>query len=236
MDNKILSISMWFKNLTQIVENGRTPELRKKREDILHILNTALDSVNPYNAVKSKFKENKLTIGNQIFDLSDYNDIYLVGFGKASIGMAQAIADSIQITKGIIITNDLNRSIYNFKIECIVGSHPIPNENCIIGTDKILKTIEKCKSDDLLIILISGGGSALLCKPRVNLDEIQKTTELLLKCNADISEINTIRKHLSHVKGGQLIRKVKCKTISLIISDIIDDPIEFIASGPTSPD
>jgi len=84
--------------------------------------------------------------------------------------------------------------------------------------------------------LISGGGSALLCKPRISLRDLQQTTGLLLKSGADINEINTIRKHLSFVKGGQLIRHAKCMVASLIISDIVDDPMEFIASGPTYPD
>jgi glycerate-2-kinase len=85
-------------------------------------------------------------------------------------------------------------------------------------------------------VLISGGGSSLLCKPRVSLNDIQITNELLLKSGADIKEINTIRKHLSYVKGGQLLKDAKCTVVSMIISDIIKDPIEFISSGPTCPD
>lgn len=227
---------MIFKNKENIISNGKTTELKQIRRDILEIFNAAFKAVDPYNSVFEHFKENKVFIGNQSIDLSDFKNIYLAGFGKASVGMSQAVCDSVEISEGIVVTNNPINKVKNSNIYTFVGGHPIPNENSYIGAEKILELVEKCNKDDLLIVLISGGGSALLSNPRINLEDLQNTTSLLLKSGANINEINTVRKHLSYVKGGQLLKKVKCKVISLIISDIIRDPLEFISSGPTCPD
>jgi len=102
---------MLFKNREKIIENGQTPELKKIRGDILDILTFALDSVNPYEVVKSRFYEKKINIGGKTVDPSDFENIYVVGFGKASVGMAQAVCDSIDVKKGVIITNDPNNKV-----------------------------------------------------------------------------------------------------------------------------
>lgn len=227
---------MLFKNYNQIVLNGQTPQLQKKRKDILDILAVALESVNPYNAVKCVFSDDKIILDAKSFKISDFENIYVVGFGKACIGMAQAVCDNVDITKGVIISNDSSFKLSSDNIEVVIGGHPIPNNESIYGTEKIIDIVKQCDENDLLIVLISGGGSALLCKPRVNLESLQQTTNLLLESGADINEINTIRKHLSHVKGGQLVKLARGIVVSLIISDIVNDPLEFIASGPTSPD
>jgi len=227
---------MLFTNSEKIIENGETSELKKIRKDVLDIFSAAIDAVDPYNAVKSKFNNGIILINGKRFDVSVFKNVYLVGFGKASIGMAKAVCDSINIKEGIVITNESQGKIDRASISIIVGGHPIPNGNSMKGADKAVELIKKCDEKDLLIVLISGGGSALLTKPRVCMEDLQKTTDLLLKSGANINEINTIRKHLSFVKGGQLVKDTKCKVISFIISDIVDDPLEFIASGPTYPD
>jgi len=227
---------MLFKNWKSLVENGNTPDLKKTREDILNILTSALDAVDPYKSVKSKFKEETFVLEKKLVDLSKYKNIYLVGFGKASVGMAQAISDSIDVKNGVVVTNDPHHKVNDKNISTFIGGHPLSNKNSIKGTNKILKIINKCNEKDLLFVLISGGGSALLCKPRISLEDLQLLTNLLLESGANINEINTIRKHLSFVKGGQLVESLKCRVISLILSDIVGDPIQFIASGPTFPD
>lgn len=227
---------MLFTNYNEIIENGQTPYLRKKRKDALDILTDSIISADPYRSVKQVFKNNRIEFNDKNFNLSNFENIFIVGFGKASVGMAQAVCDSITITKGIIISNDPNANLKCDRIEVVIGGHPLPNSGSILGTEKIIELIKQCDKNDLLIVLISGGGSALLCKPRISLIEFQNLTNLLLQSGANINEINTIRKHLSYVKGGQLIKLVKCKVISLVISDIINDPLEFIASGPTYPD
>ena len=227
---------MLFKNREQIIQNGQTAELKKIRKDVLEILTSALNAVDAYNAVKQKFDKKNIISGLETFDVSSFKDIYLIGFGKASVGMAKAICDSVPVKNGAIITNESHRSIKKGYITTFIGTHPIPNQENIDATNKLLDIVDKCNKNDLLIILISGGGSALFCKPRGTLDDFQQVTDLLLKSGANINEINTIRKHLSMVKGGQLMKYAKCTVISFIISDIIGDPIEFIASGPTYPD
>ena len=227
---------MLFKNSDVIINNGETPELRKCRKDILEIFSTAIQAVDPYKSVKKQFNGNKLKINSEEIVLSNFKNIYLIGFGKASVGMAQAVCDSIDVIEGKIITNDPSAKLDHKHIEILFGDHPIPNKRNIQATEKIIELIKKCKENDLIISLISGGGSALLCKPRIELDDVQSTTDLLLKSGADIKEINTIRKHISYVKGGQLAKLSKCRIVTFIISDVIADSIDSIASGPTSPD
>jgi glycerate-2-kinase len=224
---------MLFKNQPQIINNGHTNELKKTRKDILEILSSSYDAVNPYKVVKNHIIWGKIVFDNKTIDISNFKNIYLIGFGKACIGMAQAVSDCFNIRNGAVITNDPINKVENSNIITYLGSHPLPTQNNVKNTDKILDIVKKCKKNDLLFVLISGGGSSLLCKPRVNIDDMNLTTDLLLKCGANINEINAIRKHLSYIKGGQLVNFTKGTIISLIISDIIGDPIEFIASGPT---
>jgi glycerate 2-kinase len=225
-----------FKNRNQIIKNGKTPDLKKIRGEILDIFYAAVNAVNPYTCVKERFKEKFILINGKQLDIRCFDNVYIAGFGKASVGMSQAVCDSVNIEEGIVITNDFMNKVDSKGVFTFVGGHPIPDQNSVIGTEKIIELVEKLGKNDLLIVLISGGGSALLSKPRIPLEDLQKTTYLLLKCGANINEINTVRKHLSLVKGGQLIKNAKCTVVSFIISDIISDPIEFIASGPTYPD
>ena len=227
---------MLFKNYNQIVNNGKTPILKQIRKDILEVLSCAIDAANPYISVKKVIQDNKLVFDSKIFNASNFDDIYLVGFGKASVGMSQAICDFFQIKEGVVVTNDKNLIVKHSNVLTCFGNHPIPDKKSVDSTDKIISLMKKTKEKDLLIVLISGGGSALLCKPRVPLEDMQLATNLLLKSGANINEINTIRKHLSFVKGGQLVSYANCTVICLVISDIIGDPLGFIASGPTYPD
>jgi glycerate 2-kinase len=228
---------MIFKNREELIQNGQTKNIKKARQDILEIFSYALDAVNPYNCVKARFSKNQLNIDfKKKIKLSNFQDIYLIAFGKASVGMAQAVCDSINIKEGAVITNISSKIVKSNVIKTYYGSHPIPSDININATERLFELVKKCKENDILFVLISGGGSSLLCKPRVKIEDMQETTDLLIKNGLNIKEINTIRKHISLVKGGQLIKNVKCKVISLIISDVINDPIEFIASGPTAPD
>jgi glycerate-2-kinase len=227
---------MLFTNEKQIIDNGSTNEIKTIRKHILQMLNASIKSVNAYNAVSNQIHEKQIKIENNQLKIDDYENIYLASFGKASIGMSQAIIDKINIKKGVIITNETTKKINHPNIETYIGGHPIPNQGSINGTKAIQKLIASSSKNDLIIILISGGGSALLCNPKISLNDMQKTTIHLLKSSATIQEINTIRKHLSYVKGGQLIKNVKGRAITFIISDVVGDPIEFIASGPTYPD
>ncbi len=227
---------MLFQNQERLIANGATNSLKQKRADSLEILAAALQAVDPYTSVSHALHDTTLSIGDKPVDFSEYQHIYVVGFGKASVGMVRAASGHLSVHKGVVITNDASAQIQNDAISVYVGGHPLPNQGSVTGAQAILDLINQCSEQDILLVLISGGGSALLCHPRLPLDDLQKLTTLLLKCGADINEINTIRKHLSKVKGGQLLHQVTCPVLSFIISDIIDDPLEFIASGPTVAD
>ena len=227
---------MLFKNHNKLIENGVTESLKKKRADILQILASAIEAADPYKIVSLRFHDQTVTLDSEDLDLECFRNKYIVGFGKASVGMAQAICDSVEVAKGIVITNDSSQKVSHSSVRTITGGHPIPNEESLSGAMEIEGLLKKCNKDDLVFVVISGGGSALLCHPHVSLEDMQKTTGLLLSSGATIEEINTVRKHLSFVKGGNLVKGVRCRVVTFIISDVVNDPVEFIASGPTCGD
>jgi len=229
-------MSRLFRNFEQIVANGLTPELQKKRRDILTILEEAVQAVNPYTAVHHVFSEDIIQLSSDIIDVTKFDNCVLIGFGKASVGMAEAALEHMKPKKAMVITNNAQVQTTHKELSVFVGGHPLPNPGSIHGTKQLLRGIQECTSNDLVLVLISGGGSALLCQPRVSLGDMQQTTDLLMKAGATINDLNTVRKHLSYVKGGQLATHTSATVVSLILSDIINDPLEFIASGPTTPD
>lgn len=227
---------MLFKNYDALVLNGSSPTLQQKRKDALDILTAAMETVQPYRVVHHCFQGSQLVFPSETIDLSSFKNLYVVAFGKASVGMAQAVCDTVPIAKGIVITNDRSAQVTQGSVEVVVGGHPLPDDGSISGAEKILSLLSECQEDDCVLFLISGGGSSLFCKPRVSLSDLQKTIVLMLRSGATIHEINTVRKHLSFVKGGQLVQYTKAVCISLIISDVVHDTLTSIASGPTSPD
>lgn len=227
---------MLFKNYQELISNGTTPVLRQKREDILTMFAAGLDAVNPSFVVSQVLNGPRLMFPSETIDLSGFDHLYLVGFGKASVGMAEAVYEAVPIIKGVVITADPSARVTHGSLEVFVGGHPLPNIQSISGADRILELFHHCTPNDCVIVLISGGGSSLFCKPRVPLADLQHTITLLLRAGATIDQINTIRKHLSLVKGGQLALQTKAMIFSLIISDVVHDPISSIASGPTAPD
>jgi len=227
---------MRIKNRDELVSNGATKVFQKKRRDTLEILSAAVDAVDPYGVVARAFQKKHLLLGAETMDLSRYDHVHVVGFGKASVPMAHAICDAIPVAQGVVITNDPSASPPCRGVEVVVGGHPLPDEGSIRGTDKILALLHRCSLHDCVIMVISGGGSSLLCKPLVPLEDLRTAVRLLQDSGADINELNIVRKHLSQVKGGRLASYTKATIISLILSDVIADPISTIASGPTSPD
>ena len=180
-----------------------------------------------------------LKIGKRAYNLNKFKDIYIVGFGKIS-GFMAATLEGLLI--GLIKAGIVNVP-HGYTPPCRVvklnmAEHPIPDEAGIEGTREIVHLLKKANENDLVLCLISGGGSALFELPcdGISLGEIQKVTALLLKSGARIDEVNTIRKHLSMVKGGRLAKMCKAEIVSLILSDVIGDRLDTIASGPTSPD
>ena len=176
-------------------------------------------------------------------NLNDFDSIYLVGAGKATSKMAEALCNILgwRVSGGAInVPYMSNTQINKNKVYVTEASHPIPDESGVDGTKKIINILRKTKQYDLVFVLISGGASALMPLPAdgITLSDKQKITHDLLSSGASIDEINVVRKHISKVKGGQLIRLINggCTVISLILSDVIGDDMETIASGPTVPD
>lgn len=206
------------------------------------IIGSAIDAVKPDKLIRRhvKLRSNLLQIGAQHFRLDEFENIYLIGAGKASAYMAQEIEKVLgtRLSGGVVSVKYRHVAPCR-KVRVFEAGHPVPDENGLAATGNILEIAEKAGEKDLVLCLISGGGSALLesLPPGIRLDEVQKVTELLLGSGADIEEINTVRKHLSRVKGGQLAQAIFPATcVSVIISDVIGDPLEAIASGPTAPD
>jgi len=229
-------------NKDQLVKNGVTQLNRKARLIALKSLEYALNAVDPRQLMKAKLRlKNSILIANGYsFDLRKFKNVYVIGGGKASGSMAEALEQTL----GRYITNGLVNVPHGSETETEIirpqeAGHPIPDKSGVEGTHRMLKIAEQAEKEDLLICLISGGGSSLMPLPRggITINDKREITEALLKCGATISEINTVRKHISDFKGGWLARKAYPATVlNLILSDVVGDPLDFIASGPTVPD
>ena len=174
-------------------------------------------------------------------DLKSINSIYLIGAGKATARMALAVCEILKdkISGGAITIPYGSNGGFE-EIFVTHASHPIPDASGVRGTQKMIKILQKTTPTDLVFVLISGGGSSLMPLPSKNLslNEKQYVTNSLILSGASIEEINVVRKHLSQIKGGQMLRykNKECRLVSLIISDVINDKMDVIASGPTCPD
>lgn len=217
-------------------------KIGKMREHALQIFKAGLRAVDPEEAIKrhTRLGKDHLFIGDRQFRLDDYDGILVVGAGKAVAPMAMAVEDLLgdRISDGVIVVKD-EHGLPLKKIKVREAGHPVPDKRGVRGTEEILSLVEKAGERDLIICLISGGGSALLIAPvqEISLADKQHATRLLLACGATIHEFNTVRKHLSRVKGGRLARMAYPATVtSLILSDVVGDDLDVIASGPTVPD
>ena len=212
------------------------------RQDAREIFNAALTAADAAKAVSRHLRVDGevIDIDGRLYSLGSYRNIFVIGAGKASAQMCGALAELIgdRLYGGIIIVK-YGYAVPMKKIAIIEAGHPIPDENGLRATEQLVGLLRQTTGEDLVINLISGGGSALLCSPAdgVSFHEKQEITRRLLRCGAPIGEINAIRKHISKVKGGRLARLAYPSTlISLILSDVVGDSISAIASGPTAPD
>ncbi|MEM1552615.1 MAG: glycerate-2-kinase family protein, partial [Candidatus Bathyarchaeia archaeon] len=231
-----------IKNMEQLIQNGETLLDKRARELALKSLEAAIKAVNPKSLIKSKLKleGSILHVNGRAFNIGKFKNIYVIGGGKASGSMAEALEEVLgdKITDGLVNVPKGNKHKTGI-IRLHEASHPIPDESGVEGTRKMLEIAEKAGEEDLIICLISGGGSSLMPMPRgeITIADKRRITEELLKCGATINEINTVRKHISEFKGGWLAKKAYPATIlNLILSDVLGDPLDFIASGPTVPD
>jgi len=235
---------MHIKNSNQLIQNGVSEALRKLRGDAITVLEAALNSVGPYKAVLNNLKivDGKLRVGNFEASLDDLRKIVVIGGGKAGGAMAEAVESVLgdRVSGGCVNVLQGTEFRYNLKKIRLQGaSHPIPNNDGVRGVAEMLMLISSMREKDLVICLISGGGSALMPYPAegISLEDKQDVTSRLLMKGATIDDLNAVRKHLSAIKGGQLARRCyPTRVVSLILSDVVGDPLDTIASGPTSPD
>jgi hydroxypyruvate reductase len=215
------------------------------RESILRIIKSSLEAVDPYFAVKKSIQseENGFSIDGKHYSINQNGKIKVVAIGKASISMTRGLLEVLgeKIHSGLVVTKKFSdEPIDNTeRFNIISGSHPVPDEKSIIAAETVIDYLKDTKEEDIVIFLISGGGSALLTEPEdgLKLAHLQKVTQLLLASGANIQEMNVIRKHLDRVKGGKLaVAASPARFISLIISDVTDNALDSIASGPTVPD
>ncbi len=198
----------------------------KLRGDADIIVKAAIDAVMPKPAVERALRGLELD-----------ENTYIIAVGKAAYSMALAASELIPYKKGIVITKYDHVKGPLERFECFEAGHPVPDQNGIVATKKVLELAEQLTEKDTVLFLLSGGGSALFEDPLVELAQLQYITQQLLGSGADINEINIIRKRLSAVKGGRFAQKVSpAKVVSIILSDIVGDPLDMIASGPTVPD
>lgn len=234
---------MIIRNEELLVKNSKISSMQKGRFLALKSLESALDSVEPKKLLKSKIRVlgSNLLVDSFCFDLEKFKHIYVVGGGKAGEMMVEGLEEVLgtRLTSGVVNVPTRKSKLRSGVVELNEASHPIPNEAGVEGTERMMAIAELAEEDDLLICLISGGGSSLMPLPRegLSLAEKQVTTSALLKSGATISEINAVRKHLSAFKGGGLAKKAYPATVlNLVLSDVVGDPLDAIASGPTVPD
>lgn len=220
----------------------REGEMGVRRRQIVSILEKALEAVDPATAVKRHLERegDMLRIGDLEYDLDTFSDIYVVGAGKAGAPMAQAVEEILgeRITAGCMNVK-YEYALPTQRIALTEAAHPIPDQQGVEGARRIAELLDEAGPDDLVLCLISGGGSALMTLPveGVSLEDMKALTDALLRAGAIINEINAIRKHVDRLKGGKLARLASpARMVSLILSDVVGDPLDVIASGPTVPD
>lgn len=207
-----------------------------------------MDAVDPGTAIRRHVHraDAEFVVGDRGYRLDNYERVFLLGGGKAAVPMASAIVDILgrRLDEGVLVTKHGHARIsgsssFPSNIRIIEAGHPVPDECSVAGAQAVADLATRATSRDLVICLISGGGSALLTLPvpELTLEDLRGITDELLRSGATINEINAVRKHCSQVKGGHLARLASpAHVVTLILSDVVGDPLDVIASGPTVAD
>lgn len=208
------------------------------------VLEAALDAANPYTLVKNNLKllDDELLVGEKEYPLSKSSKIILLGLGKAAPLMICTGMEVLttRVHKSVCVCKHIPADMEGFEaVKIIEAGHPIPDERSFLAARTLQKAVSGLRQDDMVILLLSGGGSALACLPApgVSLSEMQAVTKMLLKNGANINEMNIVRKHLDLVKGGGLLRMASpARMAVLVLSDVVGSPLDIIASGPAVAD
>lgn len=228
-----------YKIILMFIKNFGNLATTPQRKVVLELIEEALSSIQAENILSKNItlSDNILGIKDKSFNLSQFKRIFIIGFGKGSAKNAKFIEEKLgnKLTAGFVIDTNLQGFA---KIEFTKGTHPLPSQVNIDFTKNVLKNLANLSPRDLVIVVISGGGSALFENPyRVSLEELKIIDDALLKSGADITEMNTVRKHLSLVKGGGLAKALYPATVvSVISSDVPGNNLSVISSGPTVKD
>jgi glycerate 2-kinase len=219
------------------------------REVIVAVQQAALAAVEPGAAVRRQVQRQgeRLVIGGRTYDLATVERIWVVGGGKAAVAMVAALYDILgeRLTGGLVVTkygyagSRPGSRLATGPVEIVEAGHPVPDEAGVCATRRMADLLAGATERDLALAVISGGGSALMTLPAAGLSlaDLQGTTDLLLRSGASIVELNAVRKHLSQIKGGEMARLAgQARVAALILSDVVGDPLDAIASGPLSPD
>ncbi len=227
------------------MEATRSIQDSPHREAILAVQRAALAAVEPGAALRRHVQRRgeRLTVAGRGYDLRACERVWVVGGGKAAPAMTAALCDLLgeRLTGGLVITKYSHRTPgpATGPVAVLEAGHPLPDEAGVAGARRLADLLSRATDRDLVLAVLSGGGSALLTLPAegLSLADLQATTDLLLRCGATIVELNAVRKHLSRIKGGGLARlAAPAPVVSLILSDVVGDPPDVIASGPTAPD
>lgn len=224
--------------MRKFIQNFEELAINRNRELALDILETGLSSINTESVILNsiKLENNILSIQDETFDLSKFRKIKVIGFGKASgdgiVALEKVLGE--RITEGAVIGLQKVDAQY---VEIFAGTHPRPSENNVVAGKRIHEIVKDSKDDDLIIVLVSGGGSALLCASEQECEQGIKLYDSFLQSGKTINEMNTVRKHLSLLKGGGLVQIAYPATIiGLVFSDVPGDHFSDVASGPTYKD
>ena len=217
---------------------------RGVRRDALVAVKAALDAADPALLVREavKVEGDSLEIGGVGWDLTHFRKVVVVGGGKASGLMAGELERllGLRVDRGVVVVPDYQTFLPKLeRIHFAMSTHPLPSVKGLRGVKSMLRALNGVSDEDLVIALLSGGGSALMPAPLDGLimEELQRTTSLLLKAGAEIGEVNCVRKHLSQISGGRLVKATGgAQVIGLIISDVVGDDLSSVASGPTVAD
>ena len=212
-----------------------------RRIDLLRIADAALGAIEPGAAILRAVTRDgpTLRIGSRALDLSAFDRAIVLGFGKAAVPMGRATVELLDgvASTGVLVTNAPEPVA---ALDVVEGGHPVPDGGSLAGGRRVLEIARTAGPRDLAVVLISGGGSALLAAPAagLSLQDLHDTRALLLRSGADLDELHTVRKHLSAVKGGRLTEALgdAGAVVTLILPDVIGNPLDVIASGPTVPD
>jgi glycerate 2-kinase len=216
--------------------------VKQLRTDARRIFDAGVAAVDPVAAVQNAVTRqgDVLSVAGEVYDLRQYAHVYVIGAGKAGATIAQGLEAVLQdrLTAGVV-TVKYDHLAPVAAVNLYEAGHPIPDAAGVRGAEAMMHLAQQAGEGDLVFCLLSGGGSALTPAPcaGITLEEKQQFTGLLLACGASIDELNTLRKHLSRLKGGQLARLVApARLITLVLSDVVGDRLDVIASGPTVPD